>query len=70
MKPYRVIVEVTTTYTVEVHAEDESEAAGVVWGLDIDEIEAQGSAESTKLTYVAEEDIEEIQRDQTEDEKR
>ena len=67
MKPYRVTVEVTTMYTVEVHAEDEQAAAERVWHLDSDEIEAQGSAESTKTTYVDIENVEEIQRETEEE---
>lgn len=61
MKPYRVTVEVTTTYTVEVHAEDKQEAWDRAWLLDYDDVEAQGPAESTEITAVsAVNDIEEI----------
>jgi len=61
VKPYQVTVEVTTTYTVEVHAEDEEDADNKTWKMDSDEIEAQGSAYCTEIVSVS--DIEEIQRE-------
>ena len=61
MKPYRVTVEVTTTYTVEVHAEDEYEAGTRALSLSLDEVEAQGSADKTEVTMAY--DAEEIQRE-------
>jgi len=66
MKPYRVTVEVTTTYTMEVHAEDEQAAGGISWCLELNEIEAQGSANVTEVTAVR--NVEEIQREDEEDE--
>ena len=69
MKQFNVTLEVTTTYNVEVHAEDEYDARDKAWNLDIDEIEAQGSVEPTETTAVAmANDIEEIQREDEEDE--
>jgi hypothetical protein len=69
MKPYHVQVEVTTTYTVEVHADDPKHARSIAWGLDIEEIEAQGSVDETEVTAVSHiNDIEEIQREKTENE--
>jgi hypothetical protein len=68
MKPYHVTIEVTTTYTVKVHARSAAGAGERAWRLDVDEVEAQGSAESTKTTYVDTENIEEIQRESEEDE--
>ncbi len=62
MKPYRVQVEVTTTYTVEVHAGDEQLAGERAWRMDSDEVEATGSAEKTEVTSV-DQCIEEIQRE-------
>lgn len=66
MKPYRVTIEVTTTYTVEVHAYSDWKAGQDAWKLDPNEVEAQGSAESTKVTHVDIENIEEIQRESEE----
>ena len=61
-------VEVTTTYTVEVHAEDKLGAYSKAWSLDTNQVEAQGSAEKDEITVTSElNDIEEIQRE-TEDE--
>jgi len=65
MKSYRVTVGVTTTYTVEVHAEDEQAAGDISWCLELNEIEAQGSANVTEVTAVR--DVEEIQREGGED---
>lgn len=67
IKPYRVTVEVTTTYTVEVHANDVHDAWDRAWRLSVDEVEAQGSADKTETTAVAD-DPEEIQREGEEDE--
>lgn len=68
MKPFLVTLEITTTYTVEVHAEDKHDARDRAWDLDIDEIEAQGSVETTETTAVAmTNDIEEIQREDEEE---
>lgn len=68
MKPYRIKIEVTTTYTVEVHAEDVYDAHDKAWAMDLDEIEAQGSAEKTETMAVSPiGDIEEIQREDEED---
>ncbi len=64
MKPYRVTVEVTTTYTVEVHAEEPEGVRAIAWELDLKEIEAQGSVDCTVTTEVS--DIEEIQRESEE----
>ncbi len=64
MKPYRVTVEVTTTYTVEVPAEDDHDAWDRGWCLSPDEIEAQGSAEKTDIAVIGE--PEEIQRESEE----
>ena len=61
MNAYQVQVEVTTTYTVEVHADHWKEARVKVWDMGLDEIEAQGSAEKTETTNVG--DIEEIQEE-------
>lgn len=66
MKPYRVTVEVTTTYTVEVHAEDGEEAMDIAWCLDEREIAIQGSENEWEITSVV--DAEEIQRESEEDE--
>lgn len=68
MKSYNVQVEVTTTYTVEVHADDRKEARARAWDLSLDEIEAQGSPEKTETTAVSHlNDIQEIQRESEED---
>lgn len=64
MRLYRVTVEVTTTYTVEVHAEDKMDAYSKAWKMDFDEVEAQGSAEKTVVEVASElNDVEEIQRE-------
>ena len=59
-------VEVTTTYTVEVHADDDYVAEDIAWGLDLDEIQAQATGSPVDET-TAVHDAEEIQRE-TEDE--
>ena len=64
MKPYRVTVEVTTTYTVWVDADDEQAAEDIAWCLDEREIATQGSANVTEVTAVR--DAEEIQREDEE----
>ena len=66
MKPYNVQVEVTTTYTVEVHAGYQQRAEEKAWELDLEEIEAQGSVDKTETTAVG--FAEEIQRESEEDE--
>lgn len=58
MKRFNVQVEVTTTYTVEVHAYSDWKAEQDAWQLDLEEIEAQGSADKTEVTAVG--DTEEI----------
>jgi len=65
MKPYRVTVEVTTTYTVEVHAETANQAECKASLLDLEEIEA---GEDQATTSVSVGDAEEIQREDEEDE--
>lgn len=42
MKPYRVQVEVTTKWTLEVYGEDEQEAEDRAQNMDLDEIESSG----------------------------
>ena len=64
MKSYQVTVEVTTTYTVEVHAESEQEAVNRAWDLDPREIATQGFEFEWEVTGV--EDIEEIQKENEE----
>lgn len=61
MKQFNVQVEVTTTYTVEVRAEDEQEAADTAWCLDEREIATQGSENEWEIMNVG--DVEEIQRE-------
>ena len=61
MKQYNVQVEVTTTYIVEVHAEDIQEANDKAWCMEFEEIKAQGSANVTETTDVG--NIEEIQKE-------
>jgi hypothetical protein len=69
MKHYQGKIEVTTTYTIGVDAEDPKHWRSIAWSLDMNEIEAQGSPESTEITAVsALNDIEEIQREDEEDE--
>lgn len=69
IKPYNVTIEVTTTYTVEVHAEDKMDAYSKAWKMDSDEVESQGSAEKTAVEVAGElNDVEEIQREDEEDE--
>lgn len=64
MKPYRIRVKVSTTYTVEVHADDKMAAWERATELDPDEVEAQGLVDSTYVLILdAPDDIEEIQRE-------
>ncbi len=63
MKEYDVDIEVTTFYRVRIPAETRQESGSKAWKLDINEVEAQGSANETKITYVDTENIEEIQRE-------
>ena len=42
MKPYNVEIDVTTRWTVEVHAEDEDEATTQAESMSLDEIAASG----------------------------
>lgn len=65
MKPYTVTVEVTTTYTVEVHAEDEAHVADRAWGFGFEDW-ADGELVGEVVSNVG--DIEEIQREDEEDE--
>jgi hypothetical protein len=53
MKPYKVRVEVTTAYTVEVHAELQEQAEHQVGTMDLDQIENAGEfAELVKVEVV------------------
>ncbi len=60
MKPYRVTVEVTTAYTVEVDGISEWSTKNRVEHMDLDEIVVQGSVEGNEFKVI---DAEEIQRE-------
>ena len=60
MKQYNVQVEVTTTYIVEVHAEDIQEANDKAWCMEPDEI-AVGDFMVEEVTNIG--NIEEIQKE-------
>lgn len=66
MKLYNVQTEVTITYTVEVHAEDEQAAVDTVWGMDEREIATRGSENEWEIMNVG--DVEEIQGGSEDDE--
>ncbi len=63
MKPYKVTIEVTTTYTVEVYAEDKGEAYVKSWELGFEQW-SEGELIGEEITAVSPvSNIEEIQRE-------
>ena len=61
MRPYKVTVDVTTRWTVEIHANDETEAQQVAEYMGTDEIEAAGDC--SEVVSIEAVDVIELDRD-------
>lgn len=61
MKPYEVMVEVTTRWTMEIHANDETEAQQFAEDVDTEDIEAAG--DHSEVISIEAVDVIELDRD-------
>ena len=61
MKPYSVEIDVTTTHTIEIHANNEEEAQEIAENMDLDDIESGDDFEELRSIEVT--NVEEITND-------
>jgi hypothetical protein len=61
MKPYSVEIDVTTRYTIEIHANNEEKAQEIAENMDLDEIESDANFKDLRSAEVT--NVEEITDD-------